>query len=385
MGAVVNLAPSTFAGIVAQVPFVDALNSILDPSLPLTVTEWESGRPTARPCRLRVHEVVHAVRERHRCRLPGDLRDHVAERHPSALPRACEVDGPAARGGLRRAVPAEDGDGGRAGGAAGDTTPGRKRRSCWPGSSSPRTRASRATLARPSLTARPGRLSARISTVILAHYLPASPDGRYGRLGDERPEQQQLTRTVGRWRGADRRHADPGSERAGRAGAAGAPAASARAAELWSPLGAAGAAGAAVVRVVRPGAAGPGAAGLRPARRMAAAQGKGPEQGYGQQAAGSKATASRAGRPEQGPRGSKATANQVTASRGTASRGTSRPATASRRTTSRAAVRAGWGPSARGLNGSSRRLPFRRRATGVPGTAGAVGRRSSGNRVSAAR
>jgi oligopeptidase B len=41
MGAVANLAPSDFAGIVAQVPFVDALNSILDPSLPLTVTEWE--------------------------------------------------------------------------------------------------------------------------------------------------------------------------------------------------------------------------------------------------------------------------------------------------------------------------------------------------------
>ncbi|HEX3956767.1 MAG TPA: S9 family peptidase [Trebonia sp.] len=41
MGAVANLAPGQFAGIVAQVPFVDALTSILDPSLPLTVTEWE--------------------------------------------------------------------------------------------------------------------------------------------------------------------------------------------------------------------------------------------------------------------------------------------------------------------------------------------------------
>jgi oligopeptidase B len=41
MGAAVNLAPRQFAGIVAQVPFVDALNTILDPSLPLTVTEWE--------------------------------------------------------------------------------------------------------------------------------------------------------------------------------------------------------------------------------------------------------------------------------------------------------------------------------------------------------
>ncbi|MEV4753546.1 S9 family peptidase [Micromonospora sp. NPDC049559] len=50
MGAVANLAPDAFAGIVAQVPFVDALNSILDPSLPLTVTEWEEwGNPLADP------------------------------------------------------------------------------------------------------------------------------------------------------------------------------------------------------------------------------------------------------------------------------------------------------------------------------------------------
>ncbi|WP_326550920.1 S9 family peptidase [Micromonospora sp. NBC_01813] len=50
MGAVVNLAPEAFGGIVAQVPFVDALNTILDPSLPLTVTEWEEwGNPLADP------------------------------------------------------------------------------------------------------------------------------------------------------------------------------------------------------------------------------------------------------------------------------------------------------------------------------------------------
>jgi oligopeptidase B len=50
MGAVANLAPSDFAGIVAQVPFVDALDSILDPSLPLTVTEWEEwGDPLHDP------------------------------------------------------------------------------------------------------------------------------------------------------------------------------------------------------------------------------------------------------------------------------------------------------------------------------------------------
>lgn len=41
MGAVANLAPSSFAGILASVPFVDPLTSILDPSLPLTVIEWD--------------------------------------------------------------------------------------------------------------------------------------------------------------------------------------------------------------------------------------------------------------------------------------------------------------------------------------------------------
>ncbi len=50
MGAVANLAPEAFGGIVAQVPFVDALTTILDPSLPLTVTEWEEwGDPLHDP------------------------------------------------------------------------------------------------------------------------------------------------------------------------------------------------------------------------------------------------------------------------------------------------------------------------------------------------
>ncbi|MCT9821547.1 S9 family peptidase [Microbacterium sp. W1N] len=41
MGAVANLAPELFAGVLADVPFVDALTTILDPSLPLTVIEWD--------------------------------------------------------------------------------------------------------------------------------------------------------------------------------------------------------------------------------------------------------------------------------------------------------------------------------------------------------
>jgi oligopeptidase B len=46
MGAVANRAPELFAGIVAEVPFVDVLNTMLDDSLPLTPPEWpEWGNP----------------------------------------------------------------------------------------------------------------------------------------------------------------------------------------------------------------------------------------------------------------------------------------------------------------------------------------------------
>ncbi len=41
MGAVTNLRPDLFHAIVAEVPFVDCLTTMLDESLPLTITEWE--------------------------------------------------------------------------------------------------------------------------------------------------------------------------------------------------------------------------------------------------------------------------------------------------------------------------------------------------------
>lgn len=47
MGAVANQAPDAFGAIVADVPFVDTLTSMLDPTLPLTVTEYDEwGNPT---------------------------------------------------------------------------------------------------------------------------------------------------------------------------------------------------------------------------------------------------------------------------------------------------------------------------------------------------
>ena len=46
MGAVANMAPDLFRGIVAEVPFVDVLTTMLDDTLPLTPPEWpEWGNP----------------------------------------------------------------------------------------------------------------------------------------------------------------------------------------------------------------------------------------------------------------------------------------------------------------------------------------------------
>jgi len=46
MGAVMNMRPDLFASVIAVVPFVDMLNTMSDPTLPLTVTEYEEwGNP----------------------------------------------------------------------------------------------------------------------------------------------------------------------------------------------------------------------------------------------------------------------------------------------------------------------------------------------------
>jgi oligopeptidase B len=48
MGAIANMRPDLFGGIIAEVPFVDVLNTMLDDTLPLTPPEWnEWGNPIA--------------------------------------------------------------------------------------------------------------------------------------------------------------------------------------------------------------------------------------------------------------------------------------------------------------------------------------------------
>ena len=49
MGAVTNLRPDLFAGVVAGVPFVDVVNTMLDAAIPLTVIEWEEWGNPAEP------------------------------------------------------------------------------------------------------------------------------------------------------------------------------------------------------------------------------------------------------------------------------------------------------------------------------------------------
>ena len=74
MGAVANLRPDLFAAVVAEVPFVDCLNTMLDDSLPLTVTEWEEwGDPVDDPSGVRVHARVLPLRQRRGAGLPAML------------------------------------------------------------------------------------------------------------------------------------------------------------------------------------------------------------------------------------------------------------------------------------------------------------------------
>ena len=69
VGAVANIAPRYFSGILAEVPFVDPLTSMLNPSLPLTVIEWDEwGDPLNDPeayAYIKSYSPVENVHENH--------------------------------------------------------------------------------------------------------------------------------------------------------------------------------------------------------------------------------------------------------------------------------------------------------------------------------
>ena len=97
VGACVTIAPDQFKAAVAEVPFVDVVTTMSDPSLPLTVTEWEEwGDPRREPFASYMLELL-AVRQHAGGRLPGAVRHGRAQRPTCELPRAGQVDRQAAR------------------------------------------------------------------------------------------------------------------------------------------------------------------------------------------------------------------------------------------------------------------------------------------------
>ena len=75
MGVVANMAPELFLGIIADVPFVDVLNTMLDETLPLTPPEWpEWGNPIESQGGFRDHPLLLALRQRRGQGLSAHLR-----------------------------------------------------------------------------------------------------------------------------------------------------------------------------------------------------------------------------------------------------------------------------------------------------------------------
>ena len=77
--------PDLFKAVVAQVPFVDVMNTMLDASLPLTTSEYiEWGNPNEK-AGVRLHDEVLAVRQRQGADLPGDAGAGLGQRQPGAV------------------------------------------------------------------------------------------------------------------------------------------------------------------------------------------------------------------------------------------------------------------------------------------------------------
>ncbi len=85
MGVVANMAPELFLGIIADVPFVDVLNTMLDKDLPLTPPEWpEWGNPITRRDEFETIHSLQPLRERRGEGLSAHLRlrrPHRSARH----------------------------------------------------------------------------------------------------------------------------------------------------------------------------------------------------------------------------------------------------------------------------------------------------------------
>ena len=93
MAAIANMSPEGYRGIVAQVPFVDTVTTMLDDTIPLTTNEYDEWGDPADGTYYGVYAVLLALRQRPRAGVPGHVGHYRIVGQPSTVLRAGQVGG----------------------------------------------------------------------------------------------------------------------------------------------------------------------------------------------------------------------------------------------------------------------------------------------------